>query len=256
MSGVGKTTAALRLAHRYDLRLYTIDARTHEHLPRQRPDPRSLDEIWVDTTPEELADWFEDVSRERFTLVLENLAAIDDDAPVLVEGPQVLPDLVPASSTALFVVARPDLQRRLVQARGPGVSSRTRDPERAHANRLGRDAILAERLRASAVRHGFGLIDVQAVEETRPAIEAWLLPQLGTWLGREHGDVSARRHDENDTRLRQWRSHVDAASIDNPGVIDLACECETPGCELAVPIGLFEAEAERAASRPLIAPAH
>ena len=256
MSGVGKTTAALRLAHRYDLRLYTIDARTYEHLARQRPDARSLDEMLVDTTPGELADWFEDVSRERFALVLEDLGRIDDDAPVLVEGPQVLPDLVPASGAALYVVARPELQQRLVQARGPGVSSRTRDPERAVANRLGRDAILAERLRASAVQHGFGLIEVETVEETQPAIEAWLLPQLGTWLDRDHGDVSARRRDENDTRLSQWRAHVDAASIDNPGVVDLACECGNPGCELAVSINLFDAEATRERSQPLISPEH
>lgn len=256
MSGVGKTTAALRLAHRYDLRLYTIDARTYEHLTRQRPDLRSLDEIWVDSTPEELADWFEEVSRERFALVLEDLGRIDDDAPVLVEGPQVLPELVPPSGAALFVVARPELQQRLVQARGPGVSSRTRDPERAVANRLGRDAILAERLRASAVQHGFELIEVETVEETQPVIEAWLLPQLGTWLDGEHGDITARRRDENDTRLRQWRAHVEAASIEDPGVIDLACECAEPGCDLPVPIGLVEAENARQRDERLVSPQH
>lgn len=260
MSGVGKSTAALRLAHRYDLRLYTVDARTYEHLPKQQPDSRSLDEICVETTPGRLADWFEDVSRERFALILEDLEQISDDAPVLVEGPQLLPDLVapllPSADHAVYVVARPELQQRLVQARGPGVASRTGDPERALANRLGRDEVLVERLRASAAEHGLAIIEVDAVEETLPAVESRLLPLLEDWLGQPHGDVSARRREENDTRLRQWRSHVDAAGIEDPGVAELACECDQPGCERAVAIGLVDAEAARARDEPLLSPAH
>jgi len=251
MSGVGKTTAALTLAHRYDLRLYTIDARTYEHAAKMAPDKRTLDEIWVETTPERLADWFEELSRERFRLILEDLAAIDDEAPILVEGPQVLPELVPPEASPLFAVAAPELQCRLVQAQGPSGAARTRDPERALANRLGRDEILAERLRANAAELGFPVVEVEAVEETLPALERRFLPLLEPWLAQPHGDVSARRREENDTRLRQWRSHVDAVGIENPGEIELACECEAAGCELTVRSGLFEAEAARSAGEPL-----
>jgi len=66
MSGVGKTTAARALARRHDLRLYSFDAHQFEHASRLPPETRTLDEIWVDTTPEELADWFEERCRERF----------------------------------------------------------------------------------------------------------------------------------------------------------------------------------------------
>jgi hypothetical protein len=257
MSGVGKTTAALTLAHRYDLRLYTVDARTYEHHAKLPADPRTLDEIWVDTTPEELADWFEDVSRDRFHLILGDLAQVEDEAPVLVEGPQLLPDLVapllPAPDRAVYVVARPELQRRLVKARGPGVSSRTSDPGRALANRLDRDEVLVKRLRGKAAEHGLGLVEVAEVEETLPAVESRLLPLLEDWLGHDHGDVSARRREENDVRLRQWRSHVDAAGVVAPGEIELACECDRPGCEDAVRIGLFEAEAARRSGELLFA---
>jgi hypothetical protein len=257
MSGVGKTTAALTLAHRYDLRLYTVDARTYEHAARMPEDPRTLDEIWVDTTPEALADWFEDGSRERFRLILGDLAAIEDDAPVLVEGPQLLPELVapllPSPERVVYVVARPELQQRLVQARGPGVSSRTSDPERALANRLGRDEVLAGRLRTGAAEHGLPLVEVAEVEETLPAVESRLIPLLEGWLAGVPGDVSARRREENDVRLRQWRSHVDAAGIEDPGEVELACECDRPGCEPTVRIGLFEAEAARARGERLLA---
>ncbi|HZT85634.1 MAG TPA: hypothetical protein VE984_09475 [Gaiellaceae bacterium] len=257
MSGVGKTTAALALAHRYDLRLYTVDARTYEHAARLPADPRTLDEIWVDTTPEELADWFEDVSRARFRLVLDDLSRIEDDAPVLVEGPQLLPDLVapllPAPDRVVYVVAQPELQRRLVRGRGPGVFGRTSDPERALANRLGRDQVLVERLRARAAAHELPLEEVAEVEETLPGVESRLLPTLERWLGRGHGDVSARRREENDVRFRQWRSHVDTAGIADPGELELPCECDRPGCEQTVRIGLVEAEAARLRGERLLA---
>lgn len=256
MSGVGKTTAALTLAHRYDLCLYTVDARTYEHAAKLPADPRTLDEIWVHTTSETLADWFDAGSRERFRLILGDLASIEDDAPVIVEGPQLLPDLVapllPAPDRAVYVVARPELQQRLVKARGHGVSSRTSDPERALANRLGRDEVLVERLRASAAEHGLPLVEVAEVEETLPAVESRLLPLLEDWRGHDHGDVSARRREENDVRLRQWRAHVDAAGIEEAGKLELACECDRPGCESTVLIGLFEAEAARGRAEHLI----
>lgn len=257
MSGVGKTTAALNLAHRYDLRLYTVDARTYEHAAKLPADPRTLDEIWVDTTPETLADWFEDGSRDRFQLILDDLARVEDEAPVLVEGPQLLPDLVapllPARDRAVFVVALPELQQRLVKERGPGVSSRTSDPERAVANRLGRDEVLVERLRSRAAAHGLTIVEVTDVEDTLPAVESRLLPLLENWLGHGHGDVSARRRDENDARLRQWRSHVDAVGIEPSGEVDLACECKTPGCVLPVRLGLLAAEAARRRDESLLA---
>jgi hypothetical protein len=117
MSGVGKTTAARAFATEHDLWLYSLDARTYEHEARMPRDSLTLDERWVDSTPEELADWFEDHARYRFRLVLTDLAEIPDDgAPVLVDGPQLLPELV--SGTTLFVVAAAELQRKLVIARG------------------------------------------------------------------------------------------------------------------------------------------
>jgi hypothetical protein len=257
MSGVGKTTAALTLAHRYDLRLYTVDARTYEHAAKLPPDRRTLDEIWVETTPEVLADWFEAGSRDRLALVLDDLAGIEDDAPVLVEGPQLLPDLVaPLLRTpahAIYVVARPELRRRLVLARGPGASSRTSDPERALANRLGRDEVLGERLIAAAAERALTVVEVREVEETLPAVEGRLLPLLEGWLARPHGDVGARRRQENDVRLRQWRAHVDAVNVEDPGELDLACECDAPGCELPVRIGLFAAEGARSRDERLLA---
>jgi hypothetical protein len=207
MSGVGKTTAARAFATEHDLWLYSLDARTYEHAAKMPSDALTLDERWVDSTPEELADWFEDHARMRFALVLADLGAIPTDgAPIVVEGPQLLPDL--ASGTTLFVVARPELQRELVTARGSDLYARTRDPARALANRLARDEILAARLRAHAE-----VVEVARVGETRDAVDSRFLPAIADWLAREdHGDSEARRRYDEEARARQRKAHAAAVT--------------------------------------------
>jgi hypothetical protein len=203
MSGVGKTTAGRAFAAEHDLWFYSLDARTYEHAAKLPRDSVSLDERWVDSTAEELADWFEDHSRQRFPLVQADLAAIPDDgAPVLVEGPQLLPDLV--RSSTLFVVARPEVQRELVVARGSDLYARTRDPERALANRLGRDEILGARLRAAAA-----VVEIGAVEDTRGVVDARFLPAIADWVVRaDHGDAAARLRYDAAARERQRAAHA------------------------------------------------
>jgi hypothetical protein len=257
MSGVGKTTAARVFAHRHDLRLYSFDAYNHAHAPLLPEETRTLDEIWVDTTPDALADWFEERCRERFPLVLADVLSLRDDAPVLVDGPQALPELVaslvPSPEHVLYVVASREMQEPLVRARGSGIASRVRDPERAVENRLGRDEELVRRLRAGAAQHGLPLAEVADVAETLPAVELHFEPQLAAWLEAPHGDVGGRRRDENDARLRQWRFFTDSIGAEPSGELDLACECDTPGCALPVTIGLLDAEAARERSAPLLA---
>ncbi len=209
MSGVGKSTAARAFASAHDLWLYAIDARSYEHAAKMPADALTLDERWVDTTPEQLADWFEEYSRERFPIILSDLAGIPDDgAPILVEGPQLLPEFV--SGTALFVVAAPELQHELVTGRGSDLYARTRDPERALANRLGRDEILAERLRVSA-----DVVEISRVEKTEEALDARFLPAIADWLELgDRGGVAARQRYDEDARNRQRAAHVAATAQD------------------------------------------
>lgn len=257
MSGVGKTTAAREFAHRHDLRLYSFDAYTYEHASRLPEDTRTLDEIWVDTTPEALADWFEEHARRRFPLALDDIRADYDEAPVLVEGPQLLPELVAplltSAGQALYLVAEREMQEPLVQARGSGIASRVSDSQRARVNRLARDEELVRRLRRKASEHGLPVIEVARVTESLPAIERHFEPLLGAWVSAQHGDVGGRRRHENDARLRQWRAHVDAVGIEPSGEVDFACECTTPVCVLPVKLGLLEAEAARRRGGGLVA---
>jgi hypothetical protein len=198
MSGVGKSTAARTVARRHDLWLYAVDARTFAHAeamddPRRHKTP---DEMWVQTTPEQLADDFEAHARARFALVLSELAQIaDDGAPVLVEGPQLLPELV--DGPALFLGASSALTRELLGLRGSFTYSSTNDPQRAFANRIRRDELLAERLRVHA-----DVVEVTNVGETEPLVERFVEEHAREWIaGDDHGDVAARRRDERTTAL-------------------------------------------------------
>ena len=164
MSGIGKTTAARRVARRHDVWLYSVDARTYAHAEAMRVPALTMtvDELWLERSPEQMVDDFLDEARARFSLIRAEIAAIPEDgAPVLAEGPQLLPGLVP--EPALFVVASPALQRELLGRRGSLTHSATSDPERAFANRVRRDELLAQRLRHGAVE----------IKENVPIEEMW-----------------------------------------------------------------------------------
>ncbi len=257
MGGAGKTTAARRLARRYDLRLYSVDSYTYAHAERLPSDTRSFDEIWLDSQPRELADWFEDVARARWPLVLDDLLALPTDAPVLAEGPQLLPELVAtqlaSKGNSAFVVAAPDLHRALVTSRGSGLATVVRDPAAALENRIERDRLLAERIRASASRVELEVIEIRAISDTEPATAEQFAGALSAWveLG-DRGNVAARRREENDARLRQWRSNAERFG-DTSGILAFACECSRQGCVELVPLGLVEAEARRGRSVALLA---
>jgi hypothetical protein len=245
MSGVGKSTAARRVARRYDLWFHAIDARTYAHaeamdVPALRMTP---DELWLDRTPEQMADDFEAEARERFRLILADVEELPDDAaPVLVEGPQVRPELV--DGPALFLVAATELQNELLRRRGSFTYSATSDPERALANRLARDELLAGRLRART-----DVVEVSRVEETEEHVDAFVRRHAADWLARDdRGDVAARRRNANERHVDQVRRYAAVEPRARALVLELACECDRPGCVEDVALTLSEAE-----SRPLLA---
>jgi hypothetical protein len=245
MSGVGKTTAARAVARRYDLWLYSLDSRTYAHAERMNVPALALtpDELWIERTPEQMADDFEAEARDRFQLVLEDLRAFPDDgAPLLVDGPQLQPELV--GPRALFVVASSSLQRALVTARGSLTYARTRDPEAALANRVRRDELLAGRLRERA-----SVAEVAAVSETEPLVERFVQEHAPEWVARAcRGDVAARRRDENDRRIDQWRRYAAHEQRAREGVLELACECDRPACAELVSVSFDEAVRPRRSS--------
>jgi hypothetical protein len=227
MCGVGKTTAATRVARRHDVWLYPMDARmlAHAEALRVRALAQTPDELWLERSPQQMADEFEAEGRVRLPLVVQELERLPDDgAPVLVEGSFLQPELV--GPAALFVVARPELIDAMLRRRGSLAFRRTRDPELAHANRVRREVVLGERLRAATE-----VVEITDIAQTEPLVEAFVRTWAADWIARcDHGDVARRRRDENDRWLDQWCRYAAVEPLARRGTRQLACECRRNGC--------------------------
>ncbi|TNM68626.1 hypothetical protein FHN55_06625 [Streptomyces sp. NP160] len=162
-SGAGKSTVARALAAR-DPSLVVVDSDALMADHARRADPAgspelarfaaaTLDARWLGRTPEQMLESFHWYRGEAFDLLLDDVAALPGDRPVLVEGFRLLPPLVAPllaePSHALWLLPTPAFRRRAFAERGSldDVAWRTSDPPRALANLLARDALFTDRLR-------------------------------------------------------------------------------------------------------------
>jgi hypothetical protein len=200
----GKTTIARLLATRHRWQWYSCDVHTQNHIARADPTQlpatyakfgQSIDERWVQPTPEALLRSIVAINDERFPLILADLRAMPPRPLILAEGPSLHPQLVapvltsrhqavwlvPTEAFALASVARRD------KLRGSEGSS---DPERYRRNVLERNRLFAGYIRREVAAQGGALIEVdgtQTVEEVAHRVAAHFAPYLGT----EHGRHSA-----------------------------------------------------------------
>ncbi|WP_433466253.1 hypothetical protein [Spirillospora sp. CA-128828] len=161
-TGAGKTTTARRLADQYDMYRYDTDESMAVHA-RRMPAARAphlarfaamdMDERWVTRDPHEMLDTFHWFHGEGFDLIVEDLLAMPDDRPVIVEGFRLLPDLVrPLLAdvrNALWLLPTPAFRQMVFDSRGGahwGFVAKTGDPQRALQNLLQRDALFTDRL--------------------------------------------------------------------------------------------------------------
>jgi len=258
----GKSTVARALARRFDLQLYVVDHRTWVHEPRMPSTElasRSMDERWLEPSPQRMLDWFVSNSRHRFRLVLEDLAALPDSPLAVVEGPQLLPTSVAAvlrsPDQALFLLLHPDEQRARLLAR-PGIPG-TSDPVQARVNATERDLMITQlierdarelRLRAVEVDRPLDEMVELAAEHFRPAIER----------GPREVDLAAVRRFENDVlaeQVRRYRASLDPVDVED-WTVPFACECGAPGCAAEIELRLRDYESLSAAGdrSPLRAP--
>lgn len=208
--GSGKTSISRALAYRWDLQLYNVDHRTWEHHHRMGgPEPD-----WT-RSPEELVDDFVAASHRRWPLVLADLAALPDSPAAIVEGPFVLPELVPPGSQAVFLVPAEEQIRRVRAERGsrPVVADR--------------DVLLAQRIPGLPV-------DRPLAEMTDLVASQLSLDGLPRAV-----DRPAIRRFENDVLARQLRLWPGYGGWPVP----FACECATPACAEQVELTLAEYDA-------------
>src|SRR5262249_58921461 len=86
---------------------------------------------------------------------LDDLAVLPD-VPTVVEGPQILPDLVPPGDQAVFLHPTSGWQHSVLSCR----SMPSSDPARALANRLVKDRLYADRVTALARECGFPVLEM------------------------------------------------------------------------------------------------
>lgn len=155
-SGAGKSTIARHLASMHTLRLYDSDLTISDHARRSNPFEHPLvyaflamdmDERWVRRSPSVMLETFHGFQGEGFEFITEDLLALPDDRPILVEGFRLLPRLVAPlltrPSQAVWLFPTPEFRRAAFESRGFtwDIPRRTSEPARALANLLERDAL-------------------------------------------------------------------------------------------------------------------
>jgi hypothetical protein len=172
----GKSTVARLLAFRYGLTVYHYDhhdARGHNDrriarrvkLGRSPADP-DPDQMWVNSTPEDMAAETLAGFPVRFEWALDDLRCLVSGRPIIAEGWGLRPELVAPilDSPRRMVVMVPtrvfrDRQLRDLP-RAATVGGNVSDPERAQRNRLERDRLVADDAVRSAQRLGIRVIEV------------------------------------------------------------------------------------------------
>jgi cytidylate kinase len=169
--GAGKSTIARRLAERHGLAYFSTDDAMAGHARRTTAAncpylhefmAMSMDERWVDRSPQMMLETFHWYRGEGFDLIVEDLLGMPG---VVVEGFRLLPHLVaPLSDRAAWLLPAPEFRTAAYASRGTtwDIPNKTSDPERALANMLARDRMFTDRLTAETARLGLTAIEVRA----------------------------------------------------------------------------------------------
>ncbi len=262
--GAGKTTIARAIARRLDLRLYPVDAYTYDHARRaaQGDFPVSSAvsavseaERWQ-PSPAELAATFTAVAAERLELISADLAALRPGPTVVVEGPQLFPDLIapimPSPRHGLWLLPSADFGRLGVAGRGGTFLAGS-----AAQRRYERDVLLTEVNREQAARHGFAAAEVdgsRSLEETITAVAGQLQDLPGGLVRAATGSQRQQvRQAENAVVVAQllaWWQDMGPDRMPEPPGFEFSCECQNLGCDQVVGLLVTDYQS-RSASAPV-----
>jgi uridine kinase len=170
----GKSSIAEILAEQFDLRVYKCDDYFDTHLQRTTPEDQphfyhigqmSWDEIWMRPIAEQVISEIA-IYREQFSMILEDLQAIPDDRPILVEGAALLPDLVAPllsrSEQAIFIIPTERFQKKMYAQRDwiQNILEQCSQPEQAFQNWMNRDVEFGRWVAETAVTHNLRVLTV------------------------------------------------------------------------------------------------
>ncbi|TCO57322.1 hypothetical protein [Actinocrispum wychmicini] len=170
----GKSTVARILAMRHGLTAYHYDyhdARGHNdrriarrvHTGQSAPDP---EDVWVNTTPADMAVATLGGFPERFEWALDDLRALVSPHPIIAEGwglrPELVAPLVAEPRQMVVMVPTEEFRQRQLRAlpRAARTTHQVSDPERAQRNRIARDRLVATDAARAAHQYGMRVIEV------------------------------------------------------------------------------------------------
>jgi len=258
-SGSGKTTVALAVARQLDLRLYPVDGYTYTHARRAESGAYPLAKAVNAQTPAqrqegapaELARRFAATSAERLTMILDDVRALGDGPTVLIEGPQLFPELVApllgSPDHGLWLLPSPDFARRSIARRYAQV------PE-ALERRYERDVLLTELNRRQAATLRLPVLEVDGTRPVDVSI-ARVSDRIARLPGLRRAASGPERHRirmaENAAAVVQlvawWQDAIGPERMPDGPVFPFACECETLGCERAAEASVTEYQRRSAA---------
>lgn len=174
-SGAAKSTIARKLAEIHGAAVYDTDAAMSDHSSRcsrqecpqlARFKQMSMDERWVQRSPEDMLRTFHWFEGEGFHLIIEDLLALPKDRVVIAEGFRLLPFLVAPmlrdKRRAIWLLPTADFRRRAFDARQTtwDIPRKTSNPKRALNNLLARDALFTDRVREEVALLGLHQLTV------------------------------------------------------------------------------------------------
>ena len=171
----GKTTIGRLIAERHSMRLYNVDGHERQHFERHSPEEHPTisrllsltpDELWNRPVPMQVKEALSFMA-EQFEILASDLAGFDDDAPTIVEGSTMLPDLMARHAVdarrVIYLVATKDFQIQQFSKRKELIEmvlGKCGNPKAAFKNWMARDCELGKRIARMAQKHGYRVITV------------------------------------------------------------------------------------------------
>ncbi|MEV1168247.1 hypothetical protein [Nonomuraea sp. NPDC049784] len=193
----GKSTVARLLATRYGLTAYHYDyhdARAHNDRriarrvrlgePISDPDP---DTVWVNTSPQEMADEILAGFPTRFEWTLDDLRGLVSGRPIIAEGwglrPELVAPIIDSPRRMIVMVPSEEFRRRQLRElpRAATIDHPVSDPDRAQRNRLARDRLVADEAARSARRLGIRVLEVDGSDDAE-AVADIVADHFGSYL--------------------------------------------------------------------------
>ena len=193
-TGAGKTSVATALVERHGLQSYYYDwhdARDHServnpirHPAMHKWEAMSADQRWL-ARPADMAQAALDSSRERMEMVIEDLVARPEEQAIVAEGygfyPELIAPLLASPRSAVWLLPTPEFREQSLKLRGWAAPVGTRDPARARANKLERDALLTEHARRAAQASALRVIEIDgsaSLDQVVQSVEQHFTPIL------------------------------------------------------------------------------